>query len=72
MKTRTYRNAVFLALLLLVAQVYAADSCMTLCADINRAAVRACNYPEKELAALTACLATARANFDACKSACGK
>jgi hypothetical protein len=72
MKTITSRYALFTALLLLLAPVYASDACMTVCAEINRKAVEACNYPEKEIEALTECLKIARENFDACKTACGK
>ena len=52
--------------------VYAGNGCTDVCAQKNRAEVRACNYPEKETAALKQCLATAKNNYDACKSACGK
>ena len=53
------------------ATVYA-DACMDVCKQKNRAAVQFCNYPQKEPQALRECLAQARANFDACKQACGK
>ena len=74
MKTRTQVKMTFLALLaiLFAAGVYAADACMQVCQERNRAEVRACNYPERDSAALKECLATARSNFDACKQACGK
>ena len=71
MKTLISRNTIFPALLLLLTPAYASDACMTLCAEKNRQAVQACNYPEKEIETLTACLKTARENFDACKTACG-
>ena len=54
------------------ASVYAGNGCTDVCAQKNRAEVRACNYPEKESGALKACLATAKANYDICKNACGK
>lgn len=48
------------------------DSCMQLCKDQNRIAVKLCNYPEKEPQELRKCLAEARNTFDSCKQACGK
>jgi hypothetical protein len=54
-----------------VAAAYAASGCMELCQQTLKRDVALCNYPEKEAAALRECLATARKNFDACKTGCG-
>jgi len=59
-----------LALLFMSFAAEAQNACVQLCQEKNRIEVNLCNYPKKELPALTACLATARSNFDACRQAC--
>lgn len=74
MNTRMRVKIGFLAILsvLFAPGVYAADACVQVCQQRNRAEVRACDYPKKEPEAHRDCLATARSNFDACMQACGK
>jgi hypothetical protein len=55
-----------------VAALYA-SSCVEVCNQQLKADVAACNNPQKENPReLDQCLKTARANFDACKTACGR
>jgi hypothetical protein len=54
-----------------VVAVYATSSCVEVCNQRLKADVAACNNPPREPEELRTCLQTARANFDACKTACG-
>jgi len=47
------------------------NGCTQVCAERNAAAVRACRYPETDVATTKQCLQTARQNYDSCKQACG-
>jgi hypothetical protein len=50
--------------------VVAQNSCIQMCQARLKQEVYYCNYPQKEIAELTRCLATARSNFDACRQTC--
>jgi hypothetical protein len=50
--------------------VLAQNACVQICQATLRSDVQSCNYPQKEIEELTRCLATARANFDACRQGC--
>jgi len=55
------------------AAVYAASACVDVCNQQLKADVWACNNPQREdPREVDNCLKTARANYDACKTACGK
>ena len=74
MKIRQLVITLLLALLAaFAAAVYAADTCVEVCNRQLKADVWACNNPQREdPREVDQCLKTARANYDACKTACGR